>query len=107
MTRDNLYALCVIAHENGLTHQDGVFVTADGARYVPTPLGLVPSVNHNYRVLYDRVKGTADRVTLLKEQVEQLRSELLSKGSRKAILKQLDRLPPEEAVKWITKYLTS
>lgn len=104
MTSDNRYALCIIAKENGLVFRDGMFFRGS-AKFVPTPLGFVPNINYNYRIRYDELKGVATRVSSMKEQVVSLRKDILAKGSRRAILRRIETLSPEEAVKWIKNYL--
>jgi len=106
MTSNNLRAICVIAIENNLQWRNGFFYDDKGTKYVPTRMGIVPNINYNYRIQYDSVKNAAERVGILKEQVETLRNDLVGKKSKRAILNQIDRLSPDEALEWIKTYLS-
>jgi hypothetical protein len=112
MTRDNRIALCVIARDNGLTFcpVTGLFRDKDGVGYIPTPLGLRLSVNHNYHLLYleqcrqvEKLRYANER--LIKENAI-IRQEVIHKKSRSAILAMIESDLPENVITKLKEYLT-
>lgn len=105
-------ALTVIAYENDLTFNDGVYVAANGERYVATRLGFVPAEQENIRIINAKLRNMVDELELEKKSMAKTikdyflyERELDTKAFIKIVRILRSRVSSDEKVFQIRKYL--